>query len=446
MISPARVAAFDALREVASTKSDLPRALASIRPGLSDERDKALAADLVTGTLRWQNELDFLIAHYAKRPIGRLDFDVLQILRLGAYQLLHLDRVPAAAAVNDAVGMTRRAKKSSAAGLVNAVLRAISRSRAHLPLPTPEEAIDYLEITLSHPRWLAHRWCDRFGFTDARKWESFNNTPAPLTIRANRLRTDAASLSKALAGYGVELARCRFAPDAFVVQSGNPLRTPLAGSGMFFVQDEASQLVSLLAAARPGEAILDTCASPGGKTTAMAANAGDRARIVAADVRSARMQLLRETVRSSGARNIRLVQTDLEQGLPFGPVFDLVFVDAPCSGLGTIRRDPDIRWRRQESDLPRLGAAQLAMLRQAAAAVKPGGRLVYSTCSSEPEENDHVVEALLQDPRSPFALVDCRGRAAALEPVLDSRGILRTSPAEHGLEAFFGAVLERERA
>lgn len=446
MISPARAAAFDALREVASAKRDLPAALASVRPGLNDERDAALATDLVTGTLRWQNELDFLITYYAKRPIGRLDFDVLQILRLGAYQLLHLDRVPAAAAVSEAVAMTRRAKKSSAAGLVNAVLRAISRNRAHLPLPPPEAAIDYLEIALSHPRWLANRWCQRFGFADARKWESFNNTPAPLTIRANRLKTDADSLVKTLGDHGVGLAACRFAPDAFVVQSGNPLRTPVAGSGMFFVQDEASQLVSLLAAAQPGEAILDACASPGGKTIAMAADAGDQARIVAADVRDTRVQLLRETVRSSGARSIHLVQANLERGLPFGAAFDLVLVDAPCSGLGTLRRDPDIRWRRHESDLPRLGAAQLAMLRQAAAAVKPGGRLVYSTCSSEPEENDHVVEALLRDPLSPFVLVDFRGRVSALEPVLDERGMLRTSPAKHGLEAFFGVVLQREHS
>ena len=446
MISLARVAAFDALGKVSSAKSDLPAALASVRPGLSDERDTALTTDLVTGTLRWQNEIDFLIAHYARRPIGRLDFDVLQILRLGAYQLLHLDRVPAAAAVNDAVAMTRRAKKSSAAGLVNAVLRAISRDRGHLPLPQPEQPIDYLEIALSHPRWLASRWYERFGFADAQKWESFNNTPAPLTIRANRLKTDAASLSKALAEHGVVLTACLFAPDAFVVKSGNPLRTPVAGSGMFFVQDEASQLVSLLAAPRPGEAILDTCASPGGKTIAMAAAADDRASIVATDVRNARVQLLRETVRASGARSIRLVQADLERGLPFGPAFDLVFVDAPCSGLGIIRRDPDIRWRRHESDLPRLGAAQLAMLRQAAAAVKPGGRLVYSTCSSEPEENDQVVEAFLRDPPAPFTLVDFRGRVASLEPVLDEGGQLRTSPVEHGLDAFFGAVLERGRS
>ena len=346
MISPARVAAFDALGEVASTKADLPAALAAVRPVLADERDRALATDLVTGALRWQNELDFLIAHYAGRPVARLDFEVLQILRLGAYQLLHLDRVPASAAVNDAVALTRRAKKSSAAGLVNAVLRAISRNRRKLPLPRREETdLDYLEVALSHPRWLAARWRERFGFADAEKWELFNNTPAPVTIRVNRLKTNGPDLSQALAAHGVQLRPCRYAPDGFIVTSGNPLRTPLAASGLFFVQDEASQLVSLVGSPHAGESILDACASPGGKTTAMAAAAGEEATVVAADVRNARMQLLRNTVRSSGASNIRLVQADLERGLPFGPSFDLVVVDAPCSGLGTLRRDPDIRWR-----------------------------------------------------------------------------------------------------
>jgi len=443
MISPARVAAFDALRAVAAAKSDLPAALAAVRPALLDERDRALATDLVTGTLRWQNQLDFLIAHYARRPIGKLDFDVLQILRLAAYQLLHLDRVPAAAAVNDAVAMTRRAKKSSATGLVNAVLRALSRSRSDLPLPSAANPVDYLEVSLSHPRWLANRWYERFGLAGAETWESFNNSPAPLTIRVNRLKTDAPALAEALGAHGVTLTACRFAPDGFVVTSGNPLRTPLAGSGLFFVQDEASQLVALLGSPKAGESILDACASPGGKTTSMAALAHDEARIVAADVRDARMQLLRDTISSSGARNVRLVQADLEQRLPFGATFDLVFVDAPCSGLGTLRRDPDIRWRRQESDLPRFRAAQIAMLRHAAEAVKPGGRLVYSTCSSEPEENDQVVEAFLRE--SPqFTSVDLRGHLPGLDPVLDDSGVLRTSPAEHHLEAFFGAVLRRE--
>ena len=444
MISPARLAAFEAFRAVAAAKSDLPAALAAVRPALLDERDRALATDLVTGTLRWQNQLDFLIAHYAKRPIGKLDFDVLQILRLAAYQLLHLDRVPAAAAVNDAVAMTRRAKKSSAAGLVNAVLRALSRSRHDLPLPSSANPVDYLEISLSHPRWLANRWYERFGLAGAERWESFNNSPAPLTIRVNRLKTDALALVNALGAHGVTLTACRFAPDGFVVKSGNPLRTPLAGSGLFFVQDEASQLVALLGSPKAGESILDACASPGGKTTSMAALAHDEARIVAADIRDARMQLLRDTISSSGARRVRLVQADLEQPLPFGATFDLVFVDAPCSGLGTLRRDPDIRWRRRESDLPRFRAAQVAMLRHAAEAVKPGGRVVYSTCSSEPEENDQVVEAFLRESPSRFTSVDLRGHLPGLDPVLDDAGVLRTSPAEHGLEAFFGAVLRRE--
>ena len=284
----------------------------------------------------------------------KLDFEVLQILRLGAYQLLHLDRVPAAAAVNDAVAMTRRARKTSAAGLVNAVLRAISRNSHRLPLPPRPPAGDplpYLEVALSHPEWLARRWLDRYGFDGAEAWETFNNSAAPLTLRVNRLKTNRGNLEASLREHGVEVEPARYAPDGLLVRSGNPLRTPLAGTGLFFVQDEASQLVALLGAVEPGMRVLDTCASPGGKTTAMAAMADDKAQIVAADVRGARIQLLRDTVDASGASSIRVVQADLERGLPFSAEFDVVFVDAPCSGLGTLRRDPDIRWRRRESDL-----------------------------------------------------------------------------------------------
>ena len=449
MIAPARTAAFTALRDVNAGRADLPAALAAVRPALADERDRALATDLVTGTLRWQRQLDHLIEHFARRPIGKLDFEVLQILRLGAYQLLHLDRVPAAAAVNDAVAMTRRARKTSAAGLVNAVLRGLSRNTHRLPLPVrpPEgDPLPYLEVSLSHPGWLAQRWLGRYGFDAAEAWELFNNAAAPLTIRVNRLKTDAATLTRALETHGVAVEPARYAPDGLIVTGGNPLRTPLAGTGQFFVQDEASQLVALLAAPEPGMKVLDTCASPGGKTTAMAAAAADRAEIVAADVRSARVQLLRETVAASGAQNIRVVQADLEAGLPFAPEFDVVFVDAPCSGLGTVRRDPDIRWRRTEADLAPLADAQLRMMLNAADVVSPGGRLIYSTCSSEPEENERVVERFL-DANSRFARIDLRTDKPpgfeALEPVLDEGGVLRTSPHEHGLEAFYGAVLRR---
>ena len=449
MIAPARTAAFTALRDINAGRLDLPAALAHVRPALQDERDRALATDLVTGTLRWQGQLDHLITEFSKRPLSKLDFEVLQILRLGAYQLTHLDRVPAAAAVNDAVAMTRRARKTSAAGLVNAVLRAISRSTHRLPLPLrpPEgDALTFLEIALSHPRWLAARWLARHGFEATERWETFNNTAAPLTIRVNRLKTTPGLLVRALAEHGVEVEPARYAPDGLIVKIGNPLRTPLAGSGLFFLQDEASQLVALLAAPQPGMRVLDTCASPGGKTTALAAMADDRAHIVAADVRSARVQLLRETVVASGTRSVRMIQADLEAGLPFNAAFDVVFVDAPCSGLGIVRRDPDIRWRRRESDLAPLASAQLTMVRHAADTVRPGGRLVYSTCSSEPEENDAVVAEFLKA-NEKFQAVDLRAEKPAhfeaIAPVLDDAGFLRTTPDKHGLEAFFGAVMRR---
>ena len=451
MIAPARTAALAALRDVNAARADLPAALAAVRPTLQDDRDRALATDLVTGTLRWQGQLDHLIEHFAKRPLAKLDFDVLQILRLGAYQLLHLDRVPAAAAVNDAVAMTRRARKTSAAGLVNAVLRALSRNTHRLPLPPRPPVGDplaYLEVSLSHPAWLAGRWLERHGFEAAETWEQFNNVPAPLTIRVNRLKIDRGALTRALAGHGVVVEPARYAPDGLIVKAGNPLRTPLAGTGQFVLQDEASQLVALLGAPEAGMNVLDTCASPGGKTTAMAAMAGDRAHIIAADVRDARVQLLQDTVNASGAQNIRVLQADLEARLPFEPVFDVVFVDAPCSGLGTVRRDPDIRWRRVEADLPHLAAAQLSMIRNAADVVRPGGRLVYATCSSEPEENDRVVARFLST-NDGFEQVNLRSERPAyfdaLEPVLDEGGVLRTTPHQHGLEAFYGAVLRRVR-
>ena len=446
MIAPARAAALVALSAVNAQRQDLPAAISRVRPTLEDERDRALATDLVTGTLRWQRQVDHLIAHFAGRRIEKLDFEVLQILRLGAYQLVHLDRVPAPAAVNDAVAMTRRARKSSAAGLVNAVLRAIASNKQGLPLPDAADPLAYLEVTLSHPQWLARRWLSRLGFAAAERRERFNNDPAPLMLRANRLKTDPSTLTTELAKHHVTVEPARFAPDGLIVTAGNPLRTSLAQSGMFFLQDEASQLVALLAGVRPGMRVLDTCASPGGKTTAMAAAADDAAEIVAADVRPARIRLLRETVRASGATGIDVVQADLEAGLPFTAAFDLVFVDAPCSGLGTIRRDPDIRWRRTESDLPALAASQTRMLRNAAAAVSAGGSLIYSTCSSEPDENDEVVSEFLED-HPAFARIDLRAepqlRHPALQAVLDDAGFLRTLPETHRLEAFFGTALRR---
>ena len=467
MTAPARIAAYHALRAIADERADLPAALVHAREHLSDERDRGLAAEIVTGSLRWQRSLDHLIEHFANRPLGKIDRSVLHILRLSLYQLLHLDRVPASAVVDDAVDLTRHARKGSAAGFVNAVLRSVLRQRYRLPLPPrpaltlrqaqghPEQrrgvserseskgAIAYLGITHSHPDWLVARWFDRFGLDAAERWVRFNNETPRLTLRANTLRATREGVAAALAAAGVETEPTRYTPDGLTVTAGNPLRLPADGS--FFVQDEASQLVAVAAGAQPGERILDLCASPGGKTVAMAGDMRDRGLVVACDVRAKRVNLLRDTVRLSGARCIRLTRVPASGPLPFERVFDRVLVDAPCSGLGTIRRDPDIRWRRQERDLAALAADQAALLDRAASVVRTGGRLVYATCSSEPEENEAVVDAFLS--RQPdFALIDLREDAAPLlQLVLDDRGMLRTLPFAHGLEAFYAAAVVRSR-
>ena len=459
MIAPARIAAYEILRAVSSGRADLPTAIASARDSLRDDRDRALAADIATGVQRWRAMLDHLIAALSKRAADRLDLEVVDILRLSGYQLLHLTRVPASAVVDDAVKLTRRAGKHSAAGFVNAVLRALSRRRNDLPLPARppspsatsvpasgdeggrDAMLDYLSITLSHPRWLVERWLDRYGFETTEVWLQFNNTPAPLTLRANRLRATPEEVIERLAEDDVHLVRGRFAPDALIVESGHPLRD--RPEGLFVVQDEASQLVALLAEPQPGWRVLDACASPGGKTTALAAALDASGRLIASDVRRRRMTLLRKTLTAAGADHVRLVQMDLLHPLPFTRPFDLVLVDAPCSGLGTLRRDPDLRWRRNERDLPALAGAEVVMLQHAAAAVAPGGRLVYATCSSEPDENEGVVDAFLATTRD-FAPLDARQAAPRLPPeLIDTRGHLRTEPHAHGLEAFFGAVLVR---
>jgi 16S rRNA (cytosine967-C5)-methyltransferase len=351
MTAPARTAAYLAFRAVATGRADLPSALHASRAHLADERDRSLAAEIVTGTLRWQRSLDHLIEHFSRRQIPKLDSEILAILRLSLYQLLHLTRVPASAVVDDAVDLTRAARKASASGFVNAVLRATLRQRHKLPLPPRpadsgdrDGAIAYLGITHSHPEWLVARWLDRYGFEASERWVQFNNETPSLTLRVNRLRATRVQAIAALEQEGVTAEPTRFAPDGLVVTRGNPLRRP--PDGLVFVQDEASQLVPAVVAASGGERILDLCASPGGKTLAMAADMNDVGTIVASDVRAKRLALLQETVKTAETRCVSVVHVPKIGPLPFEARFDAVLVDAPCSGLGTVRRDPDIRWRR----------------------------------------------------------------------------------------------------
>jgi 16S rRNA (cytosine967-C5)-methyltransferase len=451
MIAPARVAAYEILSTLSSGRTDLPTAIARSRESLRDDRDKALAAEIATGVERQRAALDFLITHFANRPLAKLDPEVVEILRLSAYQLLRLSRVPASAVVDDAVKLTGKVGKRSASGLVNAVLRALSRNRLSLPLPPRpknaddrEPALDYLSITRSHPRWLAARWLDRIGLQRTEAWMEFNNQAAALTLRANTLQASVDEVQQQLERDDVVTHRGRYGPNALIVDEGHPLRGSDAGA-LFVVQDEASQLVTLLAGEHPGPLLLDACAAPGGKTTAFAAATLGEGLVIASDIRERRMALLRQTVQATGATNVRLVQANILEPLPFQQRFSTVVVDAPCSGLGTLRRDPDIRWRRHETDLRSLAAAQRQMLQHAAMVVAEGGRLIYATCSSEPEENEDVADAFARE-ASQFRPVDARTVHPQLPTdTIDARGHLRTEPDRHGLECFFGAVFERRR-
>ena len=453
MIAPARRAALQALSAV-DRGAELPVALARTRDELADERDRALAAAIVTGTLRWRSRLDFLIEQHASRPAASLDDDILQVLRLSVFQLLFLDRVPASAVVDDAVSLAKAQRKKSAAGFVNAVLRAISRRRERIDWPEPppviaadtdrEAAIEALALTQSHPRWLVARWIDRLGIAATRAWLAFNNTEPAITLRVNRSRATPEQVAAELAAAGVETQPARWAPDGLVVGAGHPLRTALSATGAFMVQDEASQLVPIMLGVRPAMRVLDACAAPGGKALIVSDALAGRGLLVAGDLRPRRLAVLRDLLTQHGASAL-LVRHDLARGVPFGSVFDRVLVDAPCTGLGTLRRDVDIRWRRTEADVLAAGPRQRAMLGEAARAVAPGGRLVYATCSTEPEENDDVVAAFLAA-HPAFRLV--RPETLLAEgvpgPLIDDQGVLRTRPDLHGLEVFFAAAMQRD--
>ena len=427
MLATARRAASDALALIDSGELDMGSAIARVRASLTDQRDQGLVLEIVTGTLRMQAAIDFQIASRVNRPLKKLDAAVLRVLRMSAFQLMYLSRLPASAIINDAVELTRRSGKSSAAGLTNAVLRALSRDRESLKWPARTDLVEHLSIAQSHPRWLVERWIARHGADATEAWLAFNNQPAPMCLATNRIKTTREALAKELADAGVVTRPTSRATHGLEVIDGRALGTAAFGEGRFVVQDEASQLIAELADVRAGDRVLDLCASPGGKTVALAAAVGPSGTVVAVDVRPNRVRLLLRTVERCGLSNVEVVHGPADAPLPFQvEEFALVLVDAPCSGLGTVRRDPDIKWRRSAADLAAFAATQRDLLRRSADAVKRGGALIYATCSSEPEENDEVVTAFLQS-RSDFRL--------------ERRH--QTLPFRDGLEAFFGAVLRR---
>ena len=453
MSTPARRAAHDVLRAVHTGRADLATALERARRSLADPRDRGLVGEIALGVQRRRAAIDHLVAQAATRPLSAITPAALDLLRAAAYQLLFLDRIPAHAAVADTVALAREAGVGRAAGFLNAVLRTLADNRRPRNLPAApgtdprgarhdvwrRAALDYLATTLSHPRWLVERWLDRHGLSAAEAWTRFDNSPAPVTLRANLARNSVTELQRVLAAQGVRTTATKLAPHGLVVVEGDLPSAPAAGEGRFLLQEEASQLVVELANPAEQSRVLDLCAAPGGKTVGLAERTGPGGIVVASDFRPGRIALLERFLARNQPRRVPIVRLDATAPLPFDRTFDCVLVDAPCSGLGALRRDPDIRWRRRPDDFPGLAATQFTMLCRASETVRPGGRLVYATCSSEPEENEEVVERF----RSRRPEFDLMAPGPGLVRVTDPDGYLRTLPFRHGVEAFFGALLLR---
>jgi len=409
--------------------------------------DRAFATDLVYGTLRWRGKIDFYLSHFVDQDLAKLEPLVASTLQLGAYQLLCADRVPASAAVDQSVRCIRAAGMNRATGLVNAVLRRLALEHPRIALPSAEDdPIAHLTHVLSLPRWIAERWIERFGVEAAVALAQASNQSPPLTVRTNRARADAGALLEDLRENFPSAAACRFARDGIVLgRRGNPARDPSFLAGRFTVQDEASQLVVALLDPQPGERILDLCAAPGGKTTAIAERVGPAGSVVAVDRNPRRLDLVRRAVRRLGLPGIRTVTRDgtrpLAELAPEGG-FDRILVDAPCSGLGTLRRHPDAKWRVRPADPARLAEIQRTLLRQAATVLRPGGALVYSACTVLAEENEEIASRFLLG-SSDFAPLPRDRVPDEVKSVTDANGFLRTHPHIHDADGFFAARFER---
>ncbi len=432
--------------ERARAYADLALHAALERSRLAD-RDRAFATELVYGTLRWRGRIDFLLAHVLDRDLGKLQPQVLTVLRLGAYQLLFCDRVPSRAAVSESVRCARAAGLERATGLVNAVLRRLAASHTTTALPDLErDPLGHLTHALSLPAWLAERWIARYGAPEAAALACASNEVPRRTVRANRLRVSREALLAEVRERFPNAAACRFAPDGIVLgRKGDPARDPAFLDGRFTIQDEASQLVVELLAPRPGEQVLDACAAPGTKATAIAERIGASGSVVGLDRHPRRIGLLARDARRLGLDNVRTITADasrpLAERLPLAS-FDRVLADVPCSGLGTLRRNPDLRWRLRPEDPARLAVVQRTILVHVAPFLRPGGVLVYSTCSFTPEETDAVVQAFLDDTpgfrRTPRAELP-----PGLHPVCGADGALRCLPHRHDTDGFFAVRLER---
>lgn len=446
-VSPARAAAFDILVRVERESSYASELLHSREHAKLSSQDHALATELVMGVLRWRSRLDSDIAAASSQPLSKLDLEILTALRLALYQFRFLDRIPPRAALHESVELVKRAHKRSAAPFVNAVLRNVAARDPLCPSVSPVvDSQQALSDAFAHPLWIVERWAREYGLAVADKICEYDQSIPTTTTRLRSPDAESQLLHE-----GISLAPGAFLASARRVESGDITRTEAFRSGHIAVQDEASQLVAALVAHDQPSRILDCCAAPGGKTLAIA-DLNLKAEITAVELHPHRARLLQKLLRNKPPNaQIKIIAADA-QHLPISAPFDRVLADVPCSGTGTLARNPEIKWRLKPEDLTDLQVRQLAILRSALAQVAPGGRLIYSTCSLEKEENEDVIEQALAENQS-FRLLDCRAeldrlKAAGIltfpDPASLTRGpYLRTIPGVHPCDGFFAAVVGR---
>ncbi len=407
--------------------------------------DRGLFAELVFGVLRRQGTLDHVLSGLLAQPLARQEPQVLIFLRLGLYQLMYLDRIPESAAVNESVNLAKQILPR-ASGLVNAVLRNYLRHKDTVSFPDPVAApAASIAARHSHPAWLVKLWFSQIGEEETELLAEASSCQPPLTLRVNSLATTRSDLLERFAANGITAAACRFSPFGVVVEGRHHIPgLPGFREGLFVVQDEASQLAGILLDPQPGERVLDCCAAPGGKATHLAQLMDNRGELLAMDVAGSKLPLIQEAALRLGITNIRTRAADLLQSGAFpSDAFDRVLLDAPCSGLGVIRRNPEAKWRLSPEDITRLAATQKVMLKNAVRMLKPGGVLLYSTCSTTREENEDVVRDFLL--RHPHCVLENLNEIFPdYRELFTEEGMYRAWPHRYGMDGFFSARIRKK--
>lgn len=435
-VSPARIAAFEILDKIERLRSFSSILLPLYEKDLS-RKDRGLCHEIVLGVLRKKIFLDVVIEKFTRGKV--LDDEIVTALRIGIYQMLFLDKIPEYSAINESVNLAKRAGKKSASGLVNAVLRSVQRY-GEFNFKFADE-VENLAFETSHPRFLIERWIDEFGFEEAAKIAWANNEIARPTFRFTEKfsRREAEAQREVLESLSEDISVCENVKDAFVAERSSEDLLKLAEDGEIYFQEEASQMVADAVEIGEGGNFLDLCAAPGSKTGFISRKSEEKSLIIAGDYYSHRIENLKENLEKQAAESARIVQYDAMLELPFADEsFDVILIDAPCSGTGTIRHNPEIRYFLREEDFEILSGKQLTILQNASKILKTGGRLIYSTCSLETEENEAVIEKFLSKNLN-FKKI----APNVAEKFFTEDGFGRTLPHRDKTDGFFIATLER---